>query len=233
MNPAPAPRVLPTAVFQLAVRPERLPQNLRLRSLEWGILFALTGRHTVAQIGVHFGLAPEERDRAFARLLELGLLAERSLTAAEYLRAAATIGDNEPRTLAQFLRLPLARPRAPGVVAASAPAPAATFQPHPLPEDSDMPVRSADPESPSSPARRLSLKALMRFILRETGEVDAGQLNVYRAFLRVDQQLLKRNGITTLRFEDDRVVSDPDLQRAILQSVEQTLGRGCPPEVFV
>ena len=89
------------------------------------------------------------------------------------------------------------------------------------------------PTAANMASRQLSLRALMGYIIRETGETDAGQLNVYRAFLRVDPQLLRRNGITTLRFEDDRVVSDPELQRAILGSVEQTLGRRCPPEVFV
>ena len=62
---------------------------------------------------------------------------------------------------------------------------------------------------------------------------EAGQLDVYRAFVRVPPQLLQRNGITTLRFEDDRLVSDPDLQQAILTSVQHVLGRPCPPDVFV
>lgn len=222
----PPPRILPTAVFQLAILPERLPADLRLRSLEWGILFAATGRHTVAQIGQHFGLTPEERDRAFAHLVQLRLLVERRLTAGEYLRAAATVGDDEPRLLAQFLRGAPARP------------PAKTFEPLPLPpEEPRMSAPTPRAPLPSTAAnaasRSLSLRALMGFIIRETGDTDAGQLNVYRAFLRVDPQLLRRNGITTLRFEDDRVVSDPELQRAIVGSVEQTLGRRCPPEVFV
>jgi hypothetical protein len=235
--PPASPRILPTAVFQLAVRPERLPADLRLRSLEWGILFAATGRHTVAQIGHHFGLTPEERDRAFAHLVRLGLLVERSLTAGEYLRAAATVGDDEPKLLAQFLRGAPARPAAPGV---AAPKPMKAFEPLPLPpEEPVMAVTPTErgplvpPAAANMASRQLSLRALMGYIIRETGETDAGQLNVYRAFLRVDPQLLRRNGITTLRFEDDRVVSDPDLQRAILGSVEQTLGRRCPPEVFV
>lgn len=245
--PAPIPpRILPTAVFQLAVRPERLPADLRLRSLEWGILFAATGRHTVAQIGHHFGLTPEERDRAFAHLVRLGLLVERSLTAGEYLRAAATVGDDEPKLLTQFLRGAPARPAAPGVASASvspmpAPMPAQKPQPQATPSPKTFEPLSLPPEDPviaatpteRAPLRHLSLRALMGYIIRETGETDAGQLNVYRAFLRVDPQLLRRNGITTLRFEDDRVVNDPELQRAILGSVEQTLGRRCPPEVFV
>ena len=102
-------RVPPAAVYGLATAVDRLPADLRLRSLEWGVLFAVTGRHTVAQSGGHLGLEPAERDGAFARLLELGLLAERPLSAGEYLRAAATV-DGEPQTLTGFLRGGLAGP---------------------------------------------------------------------------------------------------------------------------
>jgi hypothetical protein len=41
-----------------------------------------------------------------------------------------------------------------------------------------------------------------------------------------------QSGIT-LRFEEDRLLTDPDLQQAILASVEHVVGRSCPPEVFV
>jgi len=53
------------------------------------------------------------------------------------------------------------------------------------------------------------------------------------AFVRVNPQLLRGNGITTLRFEEDRLLTDPDLQQALLASVEHVVGRSCPPEVFV
>jgi hypothetical protein len=49
----------------------------------------------------------------------------------------------------------------------------------------------------------------------------------------VNPQLFRRNGITTLRFEEDRLLTDPDLQQEILASVEHVMGRSCPPEVFV
>jgi hypothetical protein len=239
-----APRLSPVAVYELARAVDRLPADLRLRSLEWGVLFAVTGRHTAAQIGAHLGLSPGERDAAFARLLELGLLAERPLSAGEYLRAAATV-EGEPRTLAAFLGAGVAGPggdavadlppEAPGDVPA-APPPVSdlaleAFEPLALPEeDSSMeitPLRAAAVPPP------LSLRAVMQFISQQSGDADAGQLDIYRAFVRVSPQLLRRNGITTLRFEEDRLLTDPDLQQAILASVEQVVGRSCPPEVFV
>jgi hypothetical protein len=239
-----ARRVSPAAVYELAVAVERLPAELRLRSLEWGVLFALTGRHTVAQIGAHLGLEPAERDGAFARLIENGLLAERALSAGEYLRAAATV-DGGPRTLAGFLRAGLAGPEeAPAAepragrdeTATAAPAPAASdldlggFEPLALPEE-EIAMETRELRAAAPPP--LSLRAVMRFIAAQSGDADAGQLDIYRTFVRVSPQLLRRNGITTLRFEEDRLLTDPDLQQALLASVEQVVGRSCPPEVFV
>jgi hypothetical protein len=239
----------PAAVYELAQAIDRLPADLRLRSLEWGALFAVTGRHTTAQIGSHLGLSPGERDAVFGRLLELGLLAERPLSAGEYLRAAATV-DGEPRTLAGFLRGGLAGPEgepvtdAPGVPEpprASEAAPAAppaissleldTFEPLALPEEETL-MNISELRATTAPGP-LSLRAVMRFITEQSGDADAGQLDIYRAFVRVSPQLLRRNGITTLRFEEDRLLTDPDLQQAILTSVEHVVGRSCPPDVFV
>jgi hypothetical protein len=247
-----APRVPPAAVYGLAAAVDRLPADLRLHSREWGVLFAVTGRHTVAQIGGHLGLAPAERDGSFGRLLELGLLAERPLSAAEYLRAAATVDEEPqaPQTLARFLRAGLAGPEpepvaapvedpapaASAIAAATAAATAAAgldldaFEPLALPAE-ETAMQSPDLRPPAPPP--LSLQAVMRFITDQSGDADAGQLDVYRAFVRVSPQLLRRNGITTLRFEEDRLLTDPDLQQAILASVEHVVGRSCPPEVFV
>lgn len=341
-----ATRIRPGVIFELARELDSLPAGLKLRNLEWGLLFAVTGEHTVAQIADHFRLAPEERDVAFARLAETGLIVEREVTVKEYLSAAATLRDDQPKTLARFLRAgaaletpaathgpaatsspetgsrpaepvraqaptspqpetppkrsplapasldtaiddnltravpilgpvdfePLAgpppaqrpatpappRPRAPQ----SPPRPASpmrppTSQPRPsqparleaptpsTAEPSAPPRRRAAPRvQPSarrSPAgrqgtpagRRLSLKALMQFILSRANDPTSGQLDIYRVFIRVNTQLLKRNGITTLRFSEDRLIADPELQQAIASSVRKSLGVNCPSQVFV
>lgn len=229
-----APRVPSAAVYE-AVPADRLPADLRLCSLEWGVLFAVTGRHTVAQIGSHLGLAPAQRDGAFARLLDLGLLTEKPLTAGEYLRAAATV-DGEEVTLAGFLRAGLAGPVLPPatepVTEKVQPAPIAEpFEPLALPDEETL-MQIPDLPLPTAPPV-LSLRAVMRFVSEQSADADAGQLDIYRAFVRVNPQLLRRNGITTLRFEEDRLLTDPDLQEALLASVEHVVGRSCPPEVFV
>ena len=224
-----SPRIPPSAIYELAAPVDRLPADLRLPSLEWGVLFAITGRHTVAQIGASLDLPDEDRDRIFQKLLDLGLIAERALNLRDYLRAAATIGG-EPRTLASFLSGGIAGPDAEPVVERLEET--NVFEPLPLPEEEiekEIDMMGSDDPKPSA----LSLSAVMRFITTQASGRDAGQLDVYRAFVRVPPQLLQRNGITTLRFEDDRLVSDPDLQEAILTSVQHVLGRPCPPDVFV
>lgn len=98
-----------------------------------------------------------------------------------------------------------------------------------------LPLEPLPPPPPVAAAGRsqLSLKALMQHILAKAGDQQAGQLDIYRVFIRINTKLLQRNGISTLRFQDDRLIEDPELQSAIAASVEKALGFTCPPEVFV
>lgn len=238
---ATATPIHPAAVYRATRRPEALPPDLRLRSIEWGVLFALSGRHTVAQIGEQFGLAAETRDTVFRRLVAAGLAVERELALHEYLRAAATSGGPDLRTFGQYLSsAPLASVARPAVSAPATglPRPTARAPAGRRPAPPPFEPLALAPETPpmlTSPAktRALSLKALMRFVRERAGDETAGQLDIYRAFLKVDPSLLRRNGISTLRFEDDRLVTDAELQRSIVASVEESLGVRCPPEVFV
>ena len=80
----------------------------------------------------------------------------------------------------------------------------------------------------------MSLKALMDFIMSYAGgDSSAGHLMVYRVFMRIETRLLKRNGIHSLRFQEDRVVADMELENALLESVKSALGVACPDNVFV
>ena len=73
----------------------------------------------------------------------------------------------------------------------------------------------------------------MQFILSRANDPTSGQLDIYRVFIRVNTRLLKRKGITTLRFSEDRLIADPELQQAIASSVRKSLGVNCPSQVFV
>lgn len=246
-------------VYRLALELSDLPEDLRLRNIEWGVLLAITGEHTAAQIAEAFGFDDEQRRAVFARLAENGLVEECPLSYSEYLRARATAGGDEPRSLASFLRAGVALPAPPST---AQPAPdsrqpvadlreTAEWQ-TPSREEVGLPGTGLTRPVPTAPqaqqaqvaftplqtpraetGRRLSLKVLMRHILDRSPDLNSGQLDVYRVFIRVDTKLLKRNGIDTLRFEDDRLVDDPELQEAIARSMERTLGLPMPSDVFV
>lgn len=239
------PAVRPAAVYQPRYAPSALPRDLKLKSAEWGVLFALTGRHSVAQVAAHLGLTRAQAEQAFRGLLAAGLVVERQLALHEYLQAAAASDDPEPKTFAELLR---GAPLRPTAMPVAVPPPARPVAARPLavrppgaatprPRSAPPPFRPLTLEEPAMPAaspqRALSLQSLMRFIRGRAADETAGQLDVYRAFLRVDPKLLERHGITTLRFEEDRLVRDAELQRRILDSVETTLGVRCPPDVFV
>ena len=295
-------------VFELARPLTDLSPDLRLRSAEWGLLFAVSGRHTVGQIENLLGLESDAARRSWHRLLELGLIRERELTYGEYLRASAATTDEGEMSLRRFLQQGAAwqgapadetavvdsaptapQPAAPEPTAPeptapqpAAPQPAAPQQaavipppklpvpPQDLPKPAPVPTREASREgmaddatfdptvtravptmsrqeilafrplgsppsarSATAAQRSLSLRALMDYILQRAPDMNSGQLDVYRVFIRVDGKLLRRNGITTLRFEEDRRIDDPELQGAIVSSLQATLGLPCPEQVYV
>jgi DNA-binding MarR family transcriptional regulator len=234
-----APSISSSAVYRLAAEPQTLAEDLRLAAVEWALLFACDGEHSVAEIGRELHLAPEARDRAVAKLVALGLLAERPLRLGEYVRARAAaegVEEELPITLAELLRGAPARPVAPAAIAAApggsapsriSPARPAPFRPLNLPEE-PKPM----PEADRPTQRPMKLRALIEFLVGRAESPEQGQLDVYRTFLRVDADLLRGQGITTLRFEDDRVVSDAELVRSICESVRKTTGAECPESVF-
>lgn len=79
----------------------------------------------------------------------------------------------------------------------------------------------------------MSLKSIIELIIKAHPDQTAGQLAVYRVFMGMDTQLLRRNGINTLRFKEDRLITDPELQRAIVENMRKHLGIECPQSVFL
>ncbi|MGN6187181.1 MAG: hypothetical protein ACTHQM_26385 [Thermoanaerobaculia bacterium] len=239
--------ILPQSVYRRAKEPNQLSNELKLIALEWALYFAVTGTHTATELGKQLRVDAEDRNRALARLLELGLIAEQELHPADYVRALAAAGDPQEKTLREFL---IAASQSSDVVEATPrpqlhdvkdfatatlqrvvpPRPAKVAPPlafTPLPSPNDR------KENRMSGSRKLSLRALMNLIESQAGSREAGQLDIYRVFVRVDTSLLKRSGIETLRFTEDRLVSDPELQQAIVRSVKKTLGVDCPESLWV
>lgn len=237
---------LPQAVYRRIREPNDLPRDLRMLSLEWALYFATGSGQTVFELGRRLRADDGARDAAISRLLSLGLIVEEPLDAPRYLQALAASGDADRRTLQEFLVGAL-DPGATRPGAGTAPAPD-----HPVAPPGERAVSELLPVSPTprvrfkplplislpeGPAmtshRKLSLRAVMNLIETNAGSREAGQLDIYRVFIRVDTQLLRRSGIETLHFTDDRLISDQDLQNAIVRSIRRTLALDCPDAVWV
>jgi len=249
-------QILPAAVYQLAQRPESLPANLRLASTAWAVLFSLSGRHSVAQVGAQLALGPQARDRAFAELLSAELIVERRLSLAEYLRSVGTIDDEERKTFAAFLRGAPARPaavppigpaaaepaseepQAPARQSAPAPSPPAVPVKTPaLPFTPFRPLALPEEETPMNPPssarpRALNLRAMNQLFFDRAASIEQAQLDVYRVYLRVDAQLLRAAGIHTLKFEEDCLVDEPELVARLSRSAAEMLGGPLPESVW-
>jgi hypothetical protein len=219
-----APAIFPETVYRRTGDPQQLPNELRLIALEWALYFAIDGTQTAAELGRQFRAETPARDAAIARLLGLRLIEEQPLSAKEYVRALAAAGDREEKTLREFLMG--AGPRA--IAAPAIPRPPAPLEFKRLPTPYERKENRPMPRP-----RKLSLRALMNLIEANSGGREAGQLDIYRVFVRIDTSLLKKNGIETLRFAEDRFVSDPELEQAIVRSVKKTLGLDCPDTLWV
>jgi len=222
-------------------RPKRdwneLPEEVKLRQWEWRVLVAFDGNRTLGEAIEHTGLKREEMAALLQKFHTLDLLEEREVSFADFLKSEAQQQDESGIGATAGLPLRVLPPMT------TASHPPQIPQMHPLPtvpqvipssQFVPLPSPRALPTQATPGGRKLNLKAVMNFIVNHVGgDVNAGQLAVYRVFMRVDTRLLKRNGITSLRFQEDRIVSDAELEEAVLGSTRKALGVGCPDDVFV
>ena len=235
-----------TKIFQATWALQQLPVTMKLSSLEWRFLICCDGKAAIEQIQTRLGLADAERETILQRLCAGNLLSEKILSLEEF--AAASVDSPAHRdplaqqTLVEHLQAaepsrleahemeeqpepepsdpePI-KPRAPDRPAAVGDQAAPTFRPLPKPTATAPTVRS------------MSLQAAIQFILNQTSDPTAGHLATYQVFMGINTQLLKRNGITSLRFQDDRLITDPELQQAISENITKVLKVECPEDLF-
>ena len=226
-----------SVIYQPKRNWNELSEEAKLRQWEWRILVAFDGIRTLGQAMEHTGLKREEMAALLQKFHTLDLLEEREVSFADFLKSEAMHQDEQETVGIAGQPLRVMPP------ATAIPNPPQIPQIHPLPPAPQvtqpsrfipLPSPGALPAQAVRGVRKLNLKAVMNFIASQVGgDVNAGQLAVYRVFMRVDTKLLKRNGITSLRFQEDRIVSDAELEEAILGSTRKALGVGCPDDVFV
>ncbi len=232
-----APEVDLETVYQRTERVLTMTAEVRLRPCEWGILYAADGYRCIAELACDLRLSPAVAVGAAKHLSELGYLRETELSLEACARVTAAVRSlDPPQPLATFL----ARFRSPASATSS------------LKEPTELPPSDTKPSAKKSGAiatrsipfeplhmpsqnpgpRSLNLGALIRFITARFPDTTAGQLAVYRVFMGVSTGLLRREGIQTLRFDEDRIVKDPDLVSHLEKAVQKNLGVEIPKEAF-
>jgi len=193
---------------------QQLPVKMKLSNTEWRFLLAANGKTPVYQIQQRLGLTQEETSFVLSRLCVSGLLNEKTNSLEEFAEATIDLAsaDAEPKNLAEYLHS----------------IEVGTFPPQGIPAFSPL----QKPSAPVPTVRSMSLQSVIQFILNQTSDPTAGHLATYQIFMGIDTQLLKRNGITSLRFQDDRFITDEALQDAIAQNILKILRVPCPEAVF-
>ncbi len=208
-------------VFLNAWNLQQLPVTMRLTSLEWRFLLCSDGKTPVYQIQRRLGITDQERDYVLNRLTASGLLNEKSLSLEELAQitidAAAPV--TEPQTFSEYLQ----------AAATTVPAPEQN-QKKTMPAFS--PLQKPSIPAPAPTVRAMSLQSVIQFIFSQSSDTTAGHLATYKVFMGINTQLLKRNGITSLRFQDDRFITDTELQDAIAENIKKVLKVTCPEELF-
>jgi hypothetical protein len=204
-----------TKIFQNTWALQQLPATMKLPNIEWRFLLCCDGTIPVYQIQRRLALSDKEREYILSRLCTSGLLTEKNLSLKEL---AQTVIDtpashSEPQTLSEYLQ---------------------TGESTGTSTEKSVPAFSPlqKPSMLSTSSRSMSLQSVIQFILNQNSDPTAGHLATYQVFMGINTQLLKRNGITSLRFQDDRFITDPELQSAIAENIEKVLKVPCPEEVF-
>jgi hypothetical protein len=211
-----------TKIFQNAWNLQQLPVTMKLPSLEWRFLLCCDGKTPVYQIQRRLELADKDRDYILNRLCASGLLNEKSLSLEEL---AQTVIDNpapqaEAQTFSEFLQAAATTPPSAEAPSSAPGKTAPAFSPLPKPAVVVPTIRC------------MSLQSVIQFILNQKADPTAGHLATYQVFMGINTQLLKRNGITSLRFQDDRFITDTELQNAIADNIQKVLKIVCPEEVY-
>jgi len=205
-----------TRIFQNTWTLQQLPVTMTLTNLEWRFLLCADGRTPVDQIQRRLELSEKDRDYILSRLCASNLLVEKPVSLEEYAKSTIDIAapTSGPQTFTEYLK--------------------SAEMPESSPEK-NTPAFSPlqKPSVTSNHVRTMSLQSVIQFILNQNPDPTAGHLATYQVFMGIDTQLLKRNGITSLRFQDDRFITDTELQKAIVDNIQKVLGIACPEDVFV
>lgn len=104
----------------------------------------------------------------------------------------------------------------------------------PIPDLEPLPEEAPPAAPPEPPARRLRLSRIINLVVQQAQDPTEGQILMYRIFLRVPSELMRRNGIKSLSLVDESTETDDELLiDAISAAYSRCTGNPMPDEVFV
>jgi hypothetical protein len=198
---------------------QQLPVTMQLLNIEWRFLICCDGKTNIGQIQARLGITESERDTMVRRLSTIGLITESSMSLDDFARSTVDRAhpNNGQQTFQEY------------VAAAESPLNSNSTTPS---KEKNIPAFS-HLQKTTQPTPSMSLQAVIQFILNHSNsDPTAGHFATYQVFMGIGTALLKRNGITSLRFQDDRIITDPELQNAIVESVQKVLKVKCTPEML-
>ncbi len=215
--------------------------HFALPAIEWLVYFNIDDQRNPAEIAAALRLPEAEIVPAIDRLIESGLIEERPVSLAEFLRSKSAYDNLRsaaavPLGAALRRQIPEDDPPAPAAQpypgAATEEAPSSDTHSHPFEPEPFQPLEPATMDA-TTQNRPISLLRLMDYIMSQSSDRTSGQLAVYRVFMGINTALLRRNGITSLRFSEDRVIDDPELLSALSDSLQRALGLPFPESAYV
>jgi hypothetical protein len=222
------------AVFCTTENCDELVRGIRMKNLAWSVLFAINGKRTLFDLARMFRITGERLEEIVRRLEAQGLIEESDISFEEYTvnqgRGAAA---SEESSLDEFLTNAAGSDSSP--VESSAPAVPRPREPIVLPTPQvqvslpPIPMRT----TPIVQKRGLHLKSLIAFIISQAPTRTEGQIAVYRVFLRVPSDLMRRNGIVSLSLVDNAsIIEDPELLRSVEAAVLASVKKAIPSEAY-
>ncbi len=219
-------------IHQRTAAYERNCRAIRLHPPQWKLLLAFDGQRTLTEAATDAGLSLIDALPLAEKFLTQGWIDEQALTLDQFLKRT---GSTEPSAIGGPV---------PPAVVLHEPKPGATPPPLPVtaPKTADaipvgapgiVPATPAPPSTPPPLRGPMRLSAVVDYVTSLVGNINLGQMLVYRVFLRVPPELLQAEEIVSVRLVNDTcLIRTAALQQAIADAVSEVAKRPLPDGVY-
>ncbi len=142
----------PSDVYQINANFENFAHNIKLRTLEWRVLFAIDGYRTVREICLQLHLDEDQAREIFGKLSLLNLIQEEEISLSDFLQRSPNLQLDDAPTLTIGGTSPFRAPLALQTANFSEPAPPASVSVVSSESDPDVYADEEVEEEPAAPA---------------------------------------------------------------------------------